>query len=85
MVQLKEAMARIRLVLVEISSREEQMDAMIGQFRTQLERLPKQAVYGNAGLELALSAMEEVRERLSHSFKMSGGTFRPSSRKRQTS
>lgn len=66
MVQLKEAMARIRLVLVEISAREEQMDAMIGQFRTQLERLPKQAVYGNAGLELALSAMEEVQDRLSH-------------------
>ena len=39
---------------------------MIRQFRTQLDRLPRQAIYGRTTLDLALSAMAEIQERLDH-------------------
>ena len=39
---------------------------MIRQFRTQRDRLPKQAIYGIATLDMALSAMAEIEERLNH-------------------
>ena len=66
MVQLRQATARLRLFLAEITSREEQLDGMIRDFRTQLNRLPRQAIYGRTTLDLALSAMEEIQERLEH-------------------
>lgn len=57
-------MAALRLSLAEIRHKEEQLDAAIAQFRTQLRRLPRQTIYGRAPLELALSAMGEIEERL---------------------
>ena len=62
--QLQQAMAALRLSLAEIRHKEEQLDASIAQFRTQLRRLPRQTIYGRAPLEMALSAMGEVEERL---------------------
>jgi hypothetical protein len=62
--QLQLAMATLRLSLAEIRHKEEQLDASIAQFRTQLRRLPRQTIYGSAPLEMALSAMGEVEERL---------------------
>ncbi len=64
MVQIREATARLRLVLADIEGREAQLDSMVHQFRTQLDRLPKQAIYGRAPLDMALSAMAEIQERL---------------------
>ncbi len=66
MVQLRQATARLRLFLAEIKSREEQLDGMVRQFQTQLDRLPRQAIYGRTTLDLALSAMAEIQERLDH-------------------
>ncbi len=66
MVQLRQATARLRLTLAEIKGREEQLDGMIRQFRTQLSRLPRQAIYERTTLDLALSAMAEIQERLNH-------------------
>ena len=57
-------MATLRLSLAEIRHKEEQLDASIAQFRTQLRRLPRQTIYGRAPLDMALSAMGEVEERL---------------------
>lgn len=57
-------MAALRLSLAEIRHKEEQLDAAIAQFRTQLRRLPRQTIYGRAPLDMALSAMGEVEERL---------------------
>ena len=57
-------MAALRLSLAEIRHKEEQLDASIAQFRTQLRRLPRQTIYGRAPLDMALSAMGEVEERL---------------------
>ena len=66
MVQLRQATARLRLFLAEIKSREEQLDGMVRQFQAQLDRLPRQAIYGRTTLDLALSAMAEIQERLDH-------------------
>ena len=62
--QLQQAMAVLRLSLAEIRHKEEQLDASIAQFRTQLRRLPRQTIYGRAPLDMALSAMGEIEERL---------------------
>lgn len=62
--QLQQAMAALRLSLAEIRHKEEQLDASINQFHTQLRRLPRQTIYGRAPLDMALSAMGEIEERL---------------------
>ena len=62
--QLQQAMAALRLSLAAIRHKEEQLDATIAQFRTQLRRLPRQTIYGRAPLEMSLSAMGEIEERL---------------------
>jgi hypothetical protein len=62
--QLQQTMATIRLSLAEIRNKEQQIDAMISQFRTQLRRLPRQVVYGNTTLDASISAMGEIEERL---------------------
>ena len=50
--------------LAEIRHKEEQLDASVAQFRTQLRRLPRQTIYGMATVDTALSAMGEIEERL---------------------
>ena len=62
--QLEQAMATLRLGIAEMRAKEERLDAQINQFRTQLRRLPRQVVYGQTSLELSLTAMGEIEERL---------------------
>ena len=62
--QLEQAMATLRLGLAEMRNKEDQLDQLVNQFQTQLRRLPRQAVYGQASLELSLAAMGEIEERL---------------------
>ena len=62
--QLQQTMATLRISLAEIKSKEDQLDAMISQFRTQLRRLPRQVVYGKTSLDASLTAMGEIDERL---------------------
>ena len=62
--QLEQAMATLRLSLAEIRNKEDQLDAQVSQFQTQLRRLPRQVVYGQTSLELSLTAMGEIEERL---------------------
>ena len=45
--QLEQAMATLRLGIAEMRAREEQLDAQINQFQTQLRRLPSR--YKNPG------------------------------------
>ena len=66
MVQITQATARLRLFLAEIKNREDQLDGMVRQFRNQLSRLPRQAIYGRTTLDLSLAAMAEIQERLDH-------------------
>jgi chromosome segregation ATPase len=62
--QLEQAMATLRLGLAEMRAKEEQLDAQVHQFQTQLRRLPRQVAYGQTSLELSLTAMGEIEERL---------------------
>ena len=62
--QLAHAMATLRLGLAEMRNKEDQLDAQINQFQTQLRRLPRQVVYGNTSLDASLAAMGEIEERL---------------------
>lgn len=62
--ELERAMVTLRISLAEIQSKEAQLDTMISQFRTQLRRVPRQAVYGRMALDMSLAAMGEIEERL---------------------
>ena len=62
--QLEQVMATLRLGIAEMRAKEEQLDAQINQSQTQLRRLPRQVVYGQTSLELSLTAMGEIEERL---------------------
>ena len=62
--QLEQAMATLRLGLAEMRNKEDQLNQLVNQFQTQLRRLPRQVVYGQASLELSLAAMGEIEERL---------------------
>lgn len=64
MSQLQQTMATLRISLAELQRREQQLDSMISQFRTQLRRLPRQVIYGRTPLEVSLSSMGEIEERL---------------------
>ncbi len=62
--QLEQAMATLRLGLAEMCNKEDQLDAQISQFQTQLRRVPRQVVYGQTSLDSSLAAMGEIEERL---------------------
>lgn len=62
--QLQQTMATLRLSLAEIRNKEDQLESMINQFRTQMRRLPRQVIYGRTTLDASLSAMGEIEERL---------------------
>ncbi len=62
--QLEKAMANLRMGLAEMGNKEAQLDAQIAQFRQQLRRVPRQAMYGQASLDASLAAMGEIEERL---------------------
>ena len=57
-------MANLRISLAEMENKEAQLDAQIAQFRQQLRRVPRQAIYGQASLDASLAAMGEIEERL---------------------
>lgn len=61
---LQQTMAALRIALAEIQNKEQQLDSMINQFRVQIRRLPRQVIYGNTPLDVSLSAMGEIEERL---------------------
>ena len=67
MTQMNQAMAALKLSLAEMRAQDDRLKAMIHQFETQLKRIPRQAMYGRAPLNLALGAMAEIEERLRHS------------------
>ena len=67
MTQMNRAMAALKLSLAEMRARDDQLKALVRQFETQLKRIPRQAMYGRAPLNLALGSMAEIEERLLHS------------------
>lgn len=61
---MQQAVARLRLLLADIESKRQQLDSLVRQFRSQLRYVPRQVVYGRASLDMALSAMSEIEDRL---------------------
>ena len=64
MVQMRQVVANLRLTLADIMAREVTLNDQINQFKNQLERLPRQDVYGRVSLDMSLNAMSEIEERL---------------------
>lgn len=64
--QLEKAMANLRMGLAEMDNKEAQLDAQVSQFKQQLRRVPRQAMYGQASLDASLAAMGEIEERLAN-------------------
>jgi chromosome segregation ATPase len=61
---MQQAVARLRLLLADIESKRQQLESLARQFRSQLQHVPGQVIYGRASLEMALSAMSEIEDRL---------------------
>jgi len=61
---MQQAVAKLRLLLADIESRSQQAEAIVRQFRAQLSRIHRQAIYGRANLDMILHAMSEVEDRL---------------------
>lgn len=64
--ELSKAIARLRLLLADIKSKERELEGLVRQFQAQLQRTPGQAVYTNLPLDTLLMAMGEMQERLNH-------------------
>ena len=62
--QLQQAMARCGCRWRKSATRKSSWTHPSPSFRTQLRRLPRQTIYGRAPLDMALSAMGEIEERL---------------------
>ena len=62
--EMQKAISRLRILLASIKGKEDEMDAMVRQFKRQLERAPRHAVHGGNPLENTLSIMGEIQERL---------------------
>ena len=56
--------ARLRLLLADVTAKEEQYGAMLRQFRDQLRRAIEYSVYGDAPLDGTLGVMNEVQQRI---------------------
>jgi len=61
---MHQAVAKLRLLLADIESKSQQAETMVSQFRAQLRRIHRQAIYGRANLDMILHAMSEVEDRL---------------------
>ena len=64
MPQMQQAISRLRLLLASLRAKEDELDALVRQFRRQLERAPRYAIHGGNPLEVTLNLMGEIQERL---------------------
>lgn len=62
--EMQKAITGLRLLLASIKGKEDEMDALVRQFKRQLERAPGHAVHGGNPLDATLSIMGEIQERL---------------------
>ena len=62
--EMQKAITRLRLTLASLRGKEEELRSLSRQFKRQLERAPSSAIHGGASLDTALSAMQEIQERL---------------------
>ncbi|HEY7063963.1 MAG TPA: hypothetical protein VII06_20965 [Chloroflexota bacterium] len=65
MQKLDVMMARLRLILADVSAKEQQQATLRRQLRDQVERLVTYSLYGDAELDRSLALMADVEQRLS--------------------
>ena len=56
--------AKLRLLLADLSAKERQYTAVRQQFRDQLRRAVDYSIYGDASLDGTLSLMDEIQQRI---------------------
>ena len=64
MPQMQQAISNLRLLLASVRAKDEELEALVRQFRRQLERAPRYAVQGGNSLDATLNLMGEIQERL---------------------
>ncbi|TAK30612.1 MAG: hypothetical protein EPO21_18880 [Chloroflexota bacterium] len=62
--ELDRTIARIKLILADLAAREARTESLRVQLQTQLARLPRFILYGNAEAESVLSMMADIEDRL---------------------
>jgi hypothetical protein len=62
--EMQKAIARLRLMLATIRSKEAELEGLRRDFQGQLDRAPASVIQVNSPLELSLAAMGEIQERL---------------------
>lgn len=62
--EIQRAMAHLRLLIADLQAREEGLQAACQQFRLQLRRLSRHALYGATPLDVTLATFGEIEERL---------------------
>src|SRR5215208_6918677 len=70
MQKLDVMIARMRLLLADVASREAEVHQVIRQCHSQTEKIMSFTLYGEATLDSSLSMMSDVHERLEHSERM---------------
>ena len=64
MPQMQQAISNLRLLLVSVRAKDDELESLARQFRRQLSRAPRYAIQGGNPLETTLHVMGEIQERL---------------------
>ena len=70
MPEMQKAISGLRLFLSEITRKEGELNALLVQFKRQLDRAPRHAIHGGNPLEATLNIMGEIQERLDEAERM---------------
>ena len=64
MPEMQKVISNLRMLLAEVERKEDEFEALVRQFKRQLERAPRHAVHGGNPVETTLNMMGEIQERL---------------------
>jgi len=62
--EMQKAISNLRMLLAEVKGKEGEFEALIRQFKRQLERAPRHTIHGGNPVETSLNMMGEIQERL---------------------
>ncbi|MCH9009822.1 MAG: hypothetical protein IIC21_04265 [Chloroflexi bacterium] len=64
MPEMQKAISNLRIFLSEVRRKEDEFEALVRQFKRQLQRAPRHAIQGGNPVETTLNMMGEIQERL---------------------
>ena len=62
--EMQKAISNLRMLLAEVNRKDDEFEALVRQFKRQLERAPRHAIHGGNPVETTLNMMGEIQERL---------------------